>query len=70
MWRRHEDLQLGLDRILSQGGRQPRREVTLCIAMMVARLIDPASKLATARGLADETATCSTGPGARARGSG
>ena len=52
---------LGLDRILSQGGRQPRREVTLCIAMMVARLIDPASKLATARGLADETATCSLG---------
>ena len=29
--------------------------------MMVARLIDPASKLATARGLDDETATCSLG---------
>jgi Transposase DDE domain len=52
---------LGLDRILSQGGRQPRREVALCIAMMVARIIDPASKLATARGLDDETATCSLG---------
>jgi hypothetical protein len=52
---------LGLDRILSQGGRQPRREVALCVAMMVARIIDPASKLATARGLADETATCSLG---------
>ena len=52
---------LGLDRILSQGGRQPRREVVLCIAMIVARLIDPASKLATARGLNDETATCSLG---------
>jgi hypothetical protein len=52
---------LGLDRILSQGGRQPRREVALCIAMMVARLIDPASKLATARGLDDGTATCSLG---------
>ena len=52
---------LGLDRILSQGGRQPRREVALCIAMIVARLVDPASKLATARGLADETATCSLG---------
>lgn len=52
---------LGLDRLLSQGGRQPRREVALCIAMIVARLIDPASKLATARGLADETATCSLG---------
>jgi transposase len=35
--------------------------VTLCIAMIVARLIDPASKLATARGLDDETAICSLG---------
>ena len=52
---------LGLDRILSQGGRQPRRKVALCIAMIVARLIDPASKLATARGLDGETATCSLG---------
>jgi hypothetical protein len=52
---------LGLVRVLSQGGRQPHREVTLCIAMIVARLIDPASKLATARGLDDETAICSLG---------
>ena len=52
---------LGLDRLLSQGGRQPHREVALCIAMAVARLMDPASKLATARGLDDETATCSLG---------
>jgi transposase len=52
---------LGLTRVLSQGGRQPHREVTLCIAMLVARLIDPASKLATARGLDDETAICSLG---------
>ena len=52
---------LGLDRILSQGGRQPRREVALCKAMLVARLIDPASKLATARGLDENTATCSLG---------
>jgi hypothetical protein len=52
---------IGLDRILSQGGRQPRREVALCTAMIVARLIDPASKLATARGLDEETATCSLG---------
>jgi hypothetical protein len=52
---------LGLDRILSQGGRQPRREVALCTAMIVARLIDPASKLATARGLDEETASCSLG---------
>lgn len=52
---------LGLDRLLLQGGRQPRREAALCIAMIVARLIDPASKLATARGLDDATATCSLG---------
>ena len=52
---------LGLVRVLSQGGRQPHREVTLFIAMIVARLIDPASKLATARGLDDETAICSLG---------
>jgi len=52
---------LGLDRLLSQGGRQPHREVALCIAMAVARLIDPASKLATARGLDEETASCSLG---------
>jgi hypothetical protein len=52
---------IGLDRLLSQAGRQPRREVALCIAMIVARLIDPASKLATARALDEETATCSLG---------
>jgi transposase len=52
---------LGLDRLLSQGGRQPLREVVLCTAMIVARLIDPASKLATARGLNDETASTSLG---------
>ena len=52
---------LGLDRLLSQGGRQPRRHVALCIAMIVARLIDPASKLSTARGLDEETASCSLG---------
>lgn len=46
---------IGLDRVLSQGGVQPRRDVALCTAMIVARLIDPASKLATARGLADDT---------------
>jgi len=52
---------IGLDRVLSQGGVAPRREVALCTAMIVARLIDPASKLATARGPADETATSSLG---------
>lgn len=52
---------LGLDRVLSQGGRQPARTVDLCVAMIVARVIDPASKLATARGLDGETANCSLG---------
>jgi hypothetical protein len=52
---------LGLDRLLSQGGRQPEREVALCVAMIVARLIEPASKLATGRLLDDETASCSLG---------
>ena len=53
--------QLGLDRLLSQGARQPRREVALCIALIVARLIDPCSKLATSRLLDGTTATCSLG---------
>jgi len=52
---------LGLDRVLSQGGRQPAREVDLCVAMLVGRVIDPASKLATARVLDSETASCSLG---------
>jgi hypothetical protein len=52
---------VGLDGVLSQGGRQPAREVALCIAMMVARVIDPSSKLATARLLDGETANCSLG---------
>ncbi len=52
---------LGLDRILSQNGRQPRRYVDLCIAMIVTRLTDPASKLATARYLDTSTAICSLG---------
>jgi hypothetical protein len=39
---------IGFERLLSQGGRQPKLEVALCIAMIVARLIEPASKLATA----------------------
>ncbi len=52
---------LGLDRVLSGGGGQPAREIGLCTAMIVARLIDPASKLATARQLDGATATCSLG---------
>ena len=53
--------EFGIDRLLSQGGRQPKREVALCVAMIVARLIEPGSKLATGRLLNDETATCSLG---------
>src|SRR6202163_4416782 len=52
---------VGLDGVLSQGGRQPAREVAVCVAMMVARVVDPSSKLATARLLDDETAGCSLG---------
>src|ERR1700680_4002158 len=67
---------LGLDRLLSQGGRQPKQEVALCVAMIVGRLLHPGStpapaararlveagsKLATARLLDGETATCSLG---------
>src|SRR6201993_849202 len=52
---------LGLDRLLSQRGRQPEAEVALCLAMIVARLLEPASKLATARLLDAETATSSLG---------
>jgi Transposase DDE domain len=52
---------LKLDRVLSQGGRQPERQVLLSIAMIVARLLDPVSKLATARLLDAETANCSLG---------
>lgn len=42
----------GLDRII---GGKGLREHALSIAMIVARIIDPQSKLATARGLNDET---------------
>ncbi|HVH62239.1 MAG TPA: IS1634 family transposase, partial [Candidatus Dormibacteraeota bacterium] len=52
---------LGIDRLLSQGRRQPGRAVALCTALIVARLIDPCSKLATSRLLDGETATCSLG---------
>ena len=43
---------IGLDRILNS---RPSREKTLVIAMIVARIINPASKLATARGLDTDT---------------
>ena len=37
----------GLDRLLSNGDRQHRHEVRLCLATIVARLIAPTSKLPT-----------------------
>jgi Transposase DDE domain len=52
---------LGLDGVLSQGGRQPARAVALCLALITGRVINPASKLATARVLDGETANHSLG---------
>ena len=49
---------IGLDRVLGRAGNRPR---DLVIAMIVARLIAPASKLATARMLDPATATSSLG---------
>lgn len=43
---------LGLEKLIAS---RPSRERDLAIAMMVARIVDPASKLATARGLCNET---------------
>jgi len=51
-----------------KGGRQPRREFALCIAMIVARLIDPASKLATRARFFDARRRSVPRPRARARG--
>ncbi len=47
---------IGLEQML---GSRPCRERTLVVAMIVARLLQPCSKLATARALCQETATCS-----------
>jgi hypothetical protein len=47
---------LDLESIL---GSRPSRERTLVVAMLVARILQPASKLATARALQEETATTS-----------
>jgi hypothetical protein len=44
---------VGLHQII---GARPSHERNLSVAMIVARVIEPGSKLATARGLADETA--------------
>jgi transposase len=49
---------IGLDRII---GNEGSREHALNIAMITARLIDPRSKLATARGLGQETMFSSLG---------
>lgn len=52
---------IGLDRLLA-AGQAPARLATLVLAMVLARVIDPASKLATARQLDAATATSSLGP--------
>ena len=49
---------IGLDQILAS---RPSRERDLVVAMIVARIISPASKLATVRGLSDETLSSSLG---------
>ncbi len=45
---------LGLERLLD---RAPSKQRALVVAMIAARILEPRSKLATARGLASETAT-------------
>ena len=50
--------QIGLPRILH---RTPSRQRNLALAALIARLIHPASKLATARGLSPDTADSSLG---------
>jgi hypothetical protein len=47
---------LGLESHLAS---RPSRERSLVVAMIVARILQPASKLATARALQEETATTS-----------
>ena len=49
---------LGLDKTLPKG---PERKAKLILAMIVARIIEPAAKLATARGLSEATAAHSLG---------
>ena len=51
-------LKIGLDRVLPKG---PKRKRDLALAMIVARLVDPAAKLATARALDEGTASHSLG---------
>lgn len=47
---------IGLDQLI---GTRPCVERTLVLAMIVARIVAPQSKLATSRALAEETASCS-----------
>ena len=49
---------LGLDKILPKG---PERRARLILAMIVARIVEPAAKLATARQLSEATAAHSLG---------
>ena len=49
---------LGVDELIDA---EPSRKRDLVVAMLVAQVIDPGSKLATARGLRTETATSSLG---------
>jgi len=49
---------LTLDRMM---GTRPSRQKALCVAMIVARIIAPSSKLATARGMGPETLSTSLG---------
>jgi hypothetical protein len=51
-------IKTGLDHLISP---EKSRELSLILAMIVARIIDPQSKLATARGLDPETASSSLG---------
>jgi hypothetical protein len=51
---------LGLDRLIA-GGRAASRTARLALAMVVARVVEPASKLATARRLDGATASSSLG---------
>src|SRR5258707_15664321 len=47
---------LGLHRLFAPGGRQPPREGALCIPVILARPVDPASELSPARALGPRTA--------------
>jgi hypothetical protein len=51
-------IKTGLDHIISS---EKSRELSLILAMIIARIIEPQSKLATARGLDPETASSSLG---------